>query len=84
MPLTISSMEGCHRGGDAVLLGQPVATERLHGLVDRAHRRLARRVLGHVRRLGRADVVAAVVERRRLLHHQLGELDLDVVLRQRM
>ena len=31
-----------------------------------------------------AAVVAVVVERRGLLHHQLGEFDLDVALRQRM
>ena len=75
--------DGQHRG-DAVLLGQPVAAQRLHGLVDRARSRLARSVLGHVRGLGGAAVVAAVVERGGLLHHQLGQLDLDVVLRQRM
>src|SRR6185312_5659129 len=72
------------RRSDAVLLRQPVSAQRLHGLIDRASGGLAGGVLRDVCGFGRACVVAAVVQGRGLLHHQLGEFDLDVVLRQRM
>jgi hypothetical protein len=57
---------------------------RLHRLVDRAHGHLGGGVLGHVGRLPGSAVVAAVVDRRRLLQHQLGHLQLDLDLCQRV
>ena len=64
--------------------GHAVAAERLDGLVDRPDARLGGGVLGHVRRLARAHVVAGVVQRRRLLHHQPGQFQLDLHLGERM
>jgi hypothetical protein len=56
----------------------------VHGLVHGRDRGLGRSVLRHVRGLTGAEVVTGVVERRGLLRHESGQLDVDVRHRERV
>ncbi len=71
--------------GDAVLQRDAVAAVGLDRRVDRMHRRLGGRVLGHVRGLaGELGRRVRIPQRRRLLVHQPRELELDLGLGERV